>query len=67
MTTNQNRANDDDYDDAVNDKLLSSGSKCRCFECAKLHFLLIRDSICSQMWTLILRTSSLEILLITVI
>lgn len=54
MTANHIRANDDDYD-AVNDKLHRSGSKCICFECAKLLFFLIRESICSQ----ILRTSAL--------
>jgi len=55
IRTNDDDDDDDDDDDAVNDKLLSSGSKCICFECAKLLFLLIRESICSQ----ILRTSSL--------
>jgi len=58
MTTNHIRASVDD-DEAVNDKLLSSGSKRGCIECAKLLFLLIRESIYSQMWTQILRTSSL--------
>jgi len=40
MTSDHIRTNDDDV---ANDKLLSSGSKCKCicFECAKLLFLLI--------------------------